>query len=204
MRETKRQLVHLTGIFSIFFAYQFGSFLTGLGALVISLGIFMLSVYVEMKRDIRKRLPFRMRFFEDAEDSLHKLIDSFERDGVKRRYTGAIMFFLGIGLPLMILPFEIGILAIVVLSVGDSMSTIFGIHFGKHRLKINKKKSWEGSLSGLILSFIACLLFTNPVTALIASTTGMLTEAIPFKINDNLLMPFSIGIVLWVIKFLPF
>ncbi len=195
--ETGRQIVHFLGILSIFFAYWLGGFITGAGALVISLGFFLLSFYVKMKHEIRKALPVRIRALENLEDSFHDLIDSLERESSGIRYMGAILFFLAIGLILVLFPLKIAVLSIIVLSVGDSFSTMVGIHWGRHKTGVNPKKSWEGTLAGLGASFFVCIFFTSPPIALAASGVGMFMELMPFRINDNLLMPFSVGVLLW-------
>lgn len=203
-REIGRQFIHLSGLWIVYFAYFFGNVMTGVGALMISLGFFFLSFYVRMKHDIRKRLPVRMRKLEELEDSFHNLINSVERESTKTNYMGAILFFMGIGVSLLFFPFKIAILSIIVLSVGDSFSTLIGVHWGRHKTKVNPDKSWEGTLGGLATSFLVCLFFANPLIALVAASVGMFMEVMPFKINDNLLMPFSVGIVLWGISLLGF
>ncbi len=195
-REIARQLIHLSGVGSVFFALKFGKFITGTGALVISVGLFILSFYVKLKHEIRKMLPLRIKFIENIEDSFHELLNSVEREETKIPYMGAILFFAGIGISFLVFPLKIGILATIVLSVGDSISTLIGVHVGAHKIKINPKKSWEGTLSGLLGAFAVCSLFTNPLTAFIASLTGMIIEFLPIEINDNLLIPFTVGFVL--------
>jgi len=196
-KEIGRQLIHLSGIGAVFFVYFLGSLITGIGALVISLGFFILSFYVKVKHDIRKNLPVRIKELEELEDSFHDLINSVEREASGIMYMGAILFFLGIGTSLLLFPFKIGIISVIVLSVGDSFSTMIGVHWGRHKTKINPKKSWEGTLGGFAAAFLVCLFFTRPEIALAAAGVGMLMELLPIKINDNLLIPFSVGIVLW-------
>jgi len=200
-REIGRQFMHLSGIGAIFFAYFLGSLITGIGALFICSGFFFFSFYVRWKEEIRKKLPVRVKKLEQLEDSVHHLINSFERESTKTNYMGAIFFFLAIGSVLLITPFQIAIVSIIVLSVGDSFSTLVGVHLGRHKIRVNPKKSWEGTLGGFFAALAVCLLFTNPLTAVIASVVGMFMELIPFRINDNLLMPFSVAIVLWVLSF---
>jgi len=211
-REIGRQLIHMSGIFAVFFAYAFGSLITGIGSLAISLGFFLLSFYMKMKHDLRRRLPIRIKKLEKLEDSFHMLINSVERESAKTNYMGAILFFMAIGISLIVFPFKVAVLSIIVLSVGDSFSTLFGVHWGKHKTRINPDKSWEGTMAGLVASFVACLfylIYVNPsllaaniLMAIVAASVGMFMEVMPFKINDNLLMPFSVGIVIWLISFL--
>jgi dolichol kinase len=196
-REICRQFIHLSGIGAVFFAYSYGSLATGIGALFLCFSFFFFSFYIRWKEKIRERLPIRVKKLEQLEDSVHELVNSFERESAETNYMGAILFFLAIGAILLIFPFKIAILSIIVLSVGDSLSTLVGVHFGKHRTKINPKKSWEGTVGGFLAALAVCLLFTNPPAALVAAGIGMFMELMPIRINDNLLMPFSVGIVLW-------
>ncbi len=195
-KEIKRQLAHLSGIGTIFFIYLMGKEITGLIALFISLYVFLLSIYVKTKNDLRKKMPVRVKEIEKIEDSFHELVDSAERENTKLRYMGAVLFFLSIGLCLLIFPEKIAVISIIVLSVGDSFSTLIGVHFGKNKTRLNPKKSYEGTLGGFFSCFIICLFFTNPLISVIASGVGMLMELWPVKINDNILMPFSVGFVL--------
>jgi len=211
-REIGRQLIHLSGVFAVFFAYAFGSVVTGIGSLAISLGFFLLSFYMKMKHDVRRRLPVRIKKLEELEDSFHGLINSVERESAKTNYMGAILFFMAIGISLIVFPFKAAMLSIIVLSVGDSFSTMFGIHWGNHKTSVNPDKSWEGTMAGLVASFMVCLFYLtyvnpsllvmNVLIAITAASVGMFMEVMPFKINDNLLMPFSVGIVVWIISFL--
>ena len=49
-------------------------------------------------------------------------------------------------------------------------------------------------------SFLVCLIFTNPIVSFVASLIGATVELLPIKINDNLLIPISVGLVLLVMK----
>lgn len=204
LKEIGRQLAHFSGLGAVYFAYVLGAELTGISALVISLGLFIFSYYVRIKKKIRKKLPIRIKKLEELEDGTHNLINSLEREKAIGYYDGAILFFLGIGVSLLIFPLKIAILSIIVLSVGDSFSTLIGVHFGKHKTKINPPKSYEGTVGGLVASFLVCLFFTNPLIALIASGVGMLMELLPIRINDNVLMPLCVGFVIFTMSYVGF
>lgn len=201
-REIGRQFMHLSGIGAIFFAYLLGSIITGASSLIICCGFFFFSFYIRWKEDIRNKLPVRVKKLEQLEDSFHQLINSFERESAKTNYMGAILFFLSIGAVLLIAPLQIAVISIVVLSVGDSFSTLVGVHLGRHKTKINPKKSWEGTFGGFFAALVVCMIFTNPLVAVTAAGVGMFMELMPFRVNDNLLIPFSVSILLWILSFL--
>jgi len=203
-REIKRQLAHLSGLGVIPIAYFLGDFTTGVLAMFFGIGIFFLSFYVQIKENIRKNLPVRIKKLEELEDNFHKLVNSLEREKSETHYMGAVLFFLAVGLSLIGFPTKIAFIAITVLAVGDSFSTIVGIHWGKHKTKINPPKSWEGTLGGVATSFLACLIFTNPLIAIIAAIVGMSIELLPIQVNDNVLIPLSVGFVLWGLNFAGF
>ena len=182
-REIKRQLAHLSGLGVIPIAYFLGDFLTGVLTILFGIFIFFLSFYVQIKKKIRKNLPIRIKKLEELEDNFHKLVNSFEREKSETHYMGAVLFFL---------------------AVGDSFSTIIGIHWGRHKTRINPPKSWEGTFGGVFASFLACLVFTNPLMALIAAIVGMSIELLPIQVNDNVLIPLSVGFVLWGLSFAGF
>jgi len=203
-REIKRQLAHLSGLGVIPIAYFLGDFLTGALAILFGIFIFFLSFYVQMKKKIRKNLPIRIKKLEELEDNFHKLVNSFEREKSETHYMGAVLFFLAVGTSLIGFPTKIAFIAITVLAVGDSFSSIVGIHWGRHKTRINPPKSWEGTFGGVFASFLACLVFTNPLMALIAAIVGMSIELLPIQVNDNVLIPLSVGFVLWGLSFAGF
>lgn len=84
---------------------------------------------------------------------------------------------------------QIAMAAISVLVLGDGFAALMGRVFGRHPLIINRQKTIEGSLTGLFMGFVGCQLFIPAKLAIIGSITGMLMEAIPIPLNDNLTVP---------------
>ncbi len=103
-------------------------------------------------------------------------------------FEGAMMFLLGSGITLLLFP-AYGYLAVIVLAVGDSFSTLIGVHLGRHKLLFNKQKSWEGFFSGFLAAALLCALFVPLNVAIIAAFSGMIAEALPLRINDNVSVP---------------
>ncbi|RXE56441.1 phosphatidate cytidylyltransferase [Methanoculleus taiwanensis] len=84
-------------------------------------------------------------------------------------------------------------IGLVTLGVLDSVSTLVGIRVGKHTLY--RKKSVEGTLSGIILTFAILAFFIPPWTALFVAVVAGVVEAFS-PIDDNLIIPLATCIVL--------
>jgi phosphoserine phosphatase SerB len=110
-----------------------------------------------------------------------------------------IHFALGIAISLLIFPAPIRYVAITTLTLGDGGAHIFGMKFGRTRLPFNKGKNLEGTLFGFLFAFLGAMIFVDPTRALIGAAVGMLVEALPLPINDNLTMPLASGLILTLI-----
>jgi len=84
--------------------------------------------------------------------------------------------------------------AISVLALGDGFSALVGRVAGRNPLPINGQKTIEGSLTGFFIGAVGCQFFVPIKLALIGSFAGMLIEALPLPVNDNLTVPISSAI----------
>ena len=116
-------------------------------------------------------------------------IDLFERDrnfdkpGIQALYAnlGVLISFLIFG--------KLAVVGVVTLAVGDSFSSLVGIHWGKHRIFYNESKSWEGVLA-FFLGVYVVLMFFYPVSlALMVSVVSSLLESFKLPVDDNLTIP---------------
>ena len=107
--------------------------------------------------------------------------------------TSPLFFALGLMLPLILFPRDIAFASIAVLTLGDSFAAIIGMSLGKHTLSLNREKTVEGTLAGFLAAFIGASVFLPPTMAFIAAFSGMITEALPTPVNDNLLVPLVTG-----------
>ncbi len=173
--EIRRKIVHILGIsFAIAFAFLKDIFLIGLVILNV---IFMLVI-----------ISLFYKYFK-----MFKFLEKFERKDDLRMFPakGAIMYFVGI---LIVLVFtrdlNILLISILILSLSDGFATIVGRRYGKHRLPYNKKKSFEGTLTFFIISYIILSLFTKDLYfSLLASFMLAILESLNLKVDDNLLIP---------------
>lgn len=124
---------------------------------------------------------------------LFHLRKKVERKTEKIPLLGALTFLLGVSITSIVFQKELVIIgSIIVLGFGDSVSTIVGKKIGES--KILSKRSFEGTMAGIIASFLALqFIFPAPV-ALITSLIGMLAELLP--IDDNISIPIVSAIVL--------
>lgn len=124
-------------------------------------------------------------------------------NGVGRRSLGTFFYAVSIGVltaafwPLG-LP-QYAALGILVMAWGDGLAALVGQNLGRHPYKVfGNQKSWEGSLTMALASFIISLLilglptgFTAAVagTALVVAIAATLLETLSFYGLDNLTVP---------------
>lgn len=113
--------------------------------------------------------------------------------------TAPIFYASGIILSLIIFPPHISYVSIAILTLGDGFASLFGKKYGKRHYKFNKVKSLEGSIFGFIFAFLGAALFSDILRALIAAMAGMSIECLPTPVNDNLLVPLIVGLLLIMI-----
>lgn len=169
LRELARQFVHFSGLLLIPLALVFPAWAVGVACLV--LAVFLI---------------FAPR------TSVKKVADFFQRHS-EHGYEGAVLFFFASGVVFFVFSLEVAIAAIVALSVGDAMATIYGTHFG--RVKIFEGKTLEGSFACFFFSHVALLFFLEPQLAFIAAIIATVFELMP-SFNDNMTIPFGVGLVL--------
>ncbi len=93
--------------------------------------------------------------------------------------------------------FAMGITAI--LAFGDGFATLVGIS-GTRPLPFSKKKTWEGLGAFTLAGIASSMFFLGVQNAVIYSLFLAVVEAIDFKIDDNLLIPFSATILKNLLK----
>jgi len=121
--------------------------------------------------------------------------------------SSAIPYAVALLLTIITFPQPVALVAIYTLAMGDPLSAIIGIRFGKHH--IVKHKSIEGSIAFFISCFFCCfvvllatfgydyagkILGVSFVLAFFAS----LFEMLPLKLDDNLTIPLFVSVFLWI------
>ncbi|MDI6702640.1 diacylglycerol/polyprenol kinase family protein [Methanothermobacter wolfeii] len=174
-REFFRQLIHASGIIFIIISTHLNS-----------LQMLLLSVLAAAAGEVIFRID-RIHYIP----LLSGILRGCRRNTSER---GFIYYFLGMAVTYAIFGFSMDIAngAIVILTLGDSFSTIIGREYGKHRLPFNRDKSIEGSLAFAFSGFIGALFITGPLPALTGAVTGALVEAYT-PVEDNLTIPVFTG-----------
>ena len=186
--ELKRQLMHiLVGLVTITLIYY--NILSPFALLLLIIIGIMLSFLCK-----RVRIPIISTF-----------LDHVERDEQRRKFPGkgTIFFFIGVLLSLQLFERNIAYASIMILTLGDSISHMFGAQFGKIKNIFNGKsqKLLEGTLAGTLAGFFGALFFVPIPEAFLGSLGAMIAEVIKIDFNentldDNLVVPLIAGTVM--------
>lgn len=180
-----REAIHASGILMPILALHSGKYYVAYFILIITL----LYVMSELARMEKKSIPGFSSITRRA--ATQSELGEFA--------TTPILFATGIILALLIYPTQASGVAIAVFALGDSTASLAGKAFGRIHLPINKGKTLEGSLTGLVCAFLAALLFV-PIDrwwlALIGAIAAMTIEVFPLPLNDNLVIPLVTGAIL--------
>ncbi len=183
--ETRRQFIHACGFVFSFFVLWAGHVLSIIGLGIISLSVFLIAE--AYKRDIK--LPI-----------VCLMIDHGERTEVieETPARGAMLFFFGSFVSAILYGNHIRVVAatIVILAFGDSVSTLIGKNFGRHKIPYNKMKSIEGSVAGAIAALLGAMLFVNLQIAVVGAFSGMLVDSLPLSFDDNITIPVFSGLIM--------
>ncbi len=188
MLELKRQLIHifLGIIFVLLYFYELIDWWHFL--------ILIILMYVILF--IFKKSKFKLITFS---------LEMFDRKQSYIPAWGAFSFIKGFFLASLFFNGNIALAAMIILTFGDGFSTLIGYYFGKHPLQWDKKKTWEGTISGFITAFLGAIIFVTPFIAFIGVFIGMLVESLKKRhplLDDNLLIPLFSGISMLLVSFL--
>ena len=136
------------------------------------------------------------------------MLRSHEKDPNAKRLNGASNVLIAATICVLLFPKVIVLTAFPILIISDSVAALFGRRFGKRPFL---KKSLEGSSAFFVSAVIVTLLTpkaglgTNEfVIGAAGAFVGTIAEAGAWKVDDNLAIPLSVGIVMWVLYLLLF
>ena len=129
---------------------------------------------------------------------LSEILAIFERKKDMQEFPlkGTIYFLIGSFAALLLYEKTIASAAIIILALGDSISTLVGKPFGKTKHFHNIKKSAEGSISGFAAAFIGAIFLVSPKVALVGALSGMVVESFDSPLDDNITIPIICGAVM--------
>ena len=184
--ELKRQIVHGSGVLLILVLQVFGKWGS---ALIFGASLITILVWSSLRQSKTNLGPLTK-----LADYVTGELQTYERPN--EYFKGVITFLLGSLLSVIVFPIHIATACIAVLALGDSISTLIGKFYGKHKLPINKKSTWEGSLAFFIVAVSILWLF-DPSRALPVAIAVTCVEMLP-KLDDNLTIPLTVGILLLI------
>lgn len=131
------------------------------------------------------------------------VVSAFERKKDIENFPlkGTLFFLLGASASAAIYDTKIAAASIVILALGDCLSTLVGRPFGKTKYPHNIKKSAEGSLAGLVAAFAGAVVFVPAPIAATGALAGMIIESFNItlfgaEVDDNLSIPIICGAVM--------
>ncbi len=197
-QEILRKGIHLLSL-SIPITYIFVD--KGLAMTVLSL----MAITAVLLDVLSKRIPF---FNNLIYGNFGNMLRKHERKKKKFVLNGASWVLISAVITVFIFPKIIAITAFIILIVCDIAAALIGRKWGTHKLF---NKSWEGTsafiVSGFIVIGIVGSVFSAPfsffVAGVLASIISGFVEAMSkkLKIDDNLSIPISFGIVMWVVEY---
>ena len=136
------------------------------------------------------------------------ILREHERDSKKMLLSGATWVILSALLCVILFPKLITVTAFAILIISDASSALFGRAFGKHKFL---DKSLEGSMAFVVSGWIVVAVTPKAlnhvaeyVAGAIGTVVGGIVEAasVRLRLDDNLSVPVSIGITMWLILWL--
>ena len=192
--EIKRQLFHLFFGLVIVFLLKYNILNYYILLLLIIIGLIISLISKKYK------IPIIWQFLE-----------VFERKEDLKKFPGkgVIFYLIGSFIVVLLFPKDIAMASIIILALGDSVSHIIGVKYGKLKHPLTNKKFLEGSLAGLIAAFIGAYFFVSLLEAFFASLFAMIAESIDIKIglekvDDNIIMPLVAALVIFLIRVFGF
>jgi phytol kinase len=129
---------------------------------------------------------------------IDKLLAKLERSGALPG-EGSMYYALGVLFALGLLRENAAaaVSVILILAIGDSVSTYVGMNYGKNKLPWNRAKTLEGSIAFAVGSMVALLILPVNITLLVI-LAATVVESFP-KLDDNIAVPFAASIAYYLL-----
>ena len=118
--------------------------------------------------------------------------DMLREHELKGKLTGATWVMIGSCITIALFPKAVAILALIFMSIGDTVAGLVGKKFGKHKIGL---KSWEGFISGLVFCLVIAVLYNHLPThvSILGALSAMIFETLPIPLDDNFKIPIGSG-----------
>ncbi len=197
--EVKRKMFHIVLGFGVIALYYFNIFDAFRLFLLILFGLIICAAAKYYK------IP-----------GIQYMLDEFERKENLKRLPGksVIYFLIGTWLAIVLFPRDIAVAALLILTIGDGISPIIGMSYGKIKHPFSNIKFIEGSIAGAALSVVGIILFVywsyiniSLLEALLASFAAMFFEGVEWQLHrdlqdDNIIIPLVSGGIIWMMRYL--
>lgn len=186
IKETVRKSIHISSAFTVLLAHFFFKFTI----IAVVLGIVFYTI-CELLRLNGYKIP--------AISTITKVASRKTDDG--KFVMGPVTLGCGLLLSLLLFKEPVSIIAIFSLSFGDGLASLVGKIYGQRHFKIVKTKTIAGSLACFFGVFTSVLfVLKNFNQAFLIATIATLTELIPLKNFDNIVIPVIVGFFTsWII-----
>jgi dolichol kinase len=180
--ETRRQTIHMvSGLILAALVLHLDSYF---GFVLLVTGLILTIAFSKMIESGMK-VPLFSRLVRMGGRNREKVAN-----GVMWYFVGVtiIMLIFGIGLNMK----SIVVASMLIVAVGDSISTGLGSKVGNLRLPRTKTKTFEGTGLGFAFAFLGALFVLQPLTAFVGALAGMITEAYispELGLDDNFTIP---------------
>jgi len=175
-------------------------------ALAILAPLTLFSIVLDLARHYHK--PTSELFYK----GFKWMLRTHELDEKTKRFNGATNVLIAATLCVFIFPKVIFITAFTILIVSDSLAALVGRRWGKVKFFT---KSLEGS-AAFFVSAVAVVIFASTLRytrvehgiaagdysvwiGIAGAALGTIVEALPWRIDDNLSIPFSVGALMWLL-----
>lgn len=197
--ELVRKLIHLFSL-SIPVIYYFIP--TSVSIIILAV-LTVIALLIDLGRFISS--SFAVIFYK----TFGFLLREHELDKKKKNLTGASYVLISALICAIIFPKVIFVTAFAILIISDTMAALVGRKFGEHKFL---RKSFEGTFAFFISASIVVLLtpkvgnyFLEYIIGIIAALVGALVENISYGfVDDNLAIPLSVGLTMWILYLLIF
>ena len=179
--EIKRKIIHLSNSVIPLSYYFFVEDRLMMIWILLSITIFFVAVDY-----FRFRIGWIQKWFSVFFSSM---LRKHELEG---KLTGATWAFIGATISVFLFEKDIAVLALLFMSVGDTVAALIGQQYGK--IKIGEK-TIEGFAGGLVSCILISIFFpsVNWINRIAGSLIASLIELSPISVDDNLMIPLISG-----------